>query len=193
MSYVRPLSWLTARLCIWLTPADVYMATTASLPNPALPLRSMAPKGKGIDVIEAALVTGEDIKKLSEKMVAMVEEHGMKFFLRDADNILQAECVIIIGTREQMQGLNCGHCGFPTCAGRPEGVPCALNTVDVGIAVGSACAMAADLRVDTRVMFSAGLAAQRLDWLKGCKTVFAIPVSASSKNPFFDRKPKEDK
>ena len=59
-----------------------------------------APKGKGIDVIEAALVTGEDIKKLSEKMVAMVEEHGMKFFLRDADNILQAECVIIIGTRE---------------------------------------------------------------------------------------------
>ena len=106
-----------------------------------------APKGKGIDVIEAALVTGEDIKKLSEKMVAMVEEHGMKFFLRDADNILQAECVIIIGTREQTQGLNCGHCGFPTCAGRPEGVPCALNTVDVGIAVGSACAMAADLRV----------------------------------------------
>lgn len=152
-----------------------------------------APKGKGIDVIEAALVTGEDIKKLSEKMVAMVEEHGMKFFLRDADNILQAECVIIIGTREQTQGLNCGHCGFPTCAGRPEGVPCALNTVDVGIAVGSACAMAADLRVDTRVMFSAGLAAQRLDWLKGCKTVFAIPVSASSKNPLFDRKPKEDK
>lgn len=75
-----------------------------------------APKGKGIDVIEAALVTGEDIKKLSEKMVAMVEEHGMKFFLRDADNILQAECVIIIGTREQAQGLNCGHCGFPTCA-----------------------------------------------------------------------------
>ncbi len=74
----------------------------------------------------------------------MVEEHGMKFFLRDADNILQAECVIIIGTREQTQSLNCGHCGFPTCAGRPEGVPCALNTVDVGIAVGSACAMAAD-------------------------------------------------
>ena len=74
-----------------------------------------APKGKGIDVIEAALVTGEDIKKLSEKMVAMVEEHGMKFFLRDADNILQAECVIIIGTREQTQGLNCGHCGFHLC------------------------------------------------------------------------------
>ena len=152
-----------------------------------------APKGKGIDIIEVALITDEEIKQLSDTMIKMVEEHGMKFFLRDAANILQAECVIIIGTREQAQGLNCGHCGYPTCAGRPEGVPCAINSVDVGIAIGSACATAADLRVDTRVMFSAGLAAQQLEWLPGCKSVYAIPVSASSKNPFFDRKPKEEK
>ena len=149
-----------------------------------------APKGKGIDVIEIALVTDDDIQKLSDKLIAMAEENGMKFFLRDADNILQAECIMIVGTRSLAQGLNCGHCGFPTCASRPEGVPCALNTVDVGIAVGSACATAADLRVDTRVMFSAGLAAQQLGWLKNCATVFAIPITASSKNPFFDRKPK---
>lgn len=150
-----------------------------------------APKGKGIDIIEVALVTGEDIKILSDKMIAMVEEHGMKFFLRDADNILSAECIVLIGTREQAQGLNCGHCGYATCAARAEGVPCALNSIDVGIAIGSACATAADMRVDTRVMFSAGLAAQQLNWLKGCKMVMAIPVSASSKNPFFDRKPKQ--
>jgi uncharacterized ferredoxin-like protein len=49
------------------------------------------------------------------------------------------------------------------------------------------------LRLDTRVMFSAGMAAQRLGWLgKESKCVMAIPVSASSKNPFFDRKPKEN-
>ena len=150
-----------------------------------------APKGKGVDVIEVAMVTDEDIKKLSDEMIAIQEENGFKFFLRDADNILSAECVILIGTCELAQGLNCGHCGFPTCAGRPIGIPCAINSVDVGIAIGSACATAADFRVDTRVMFSAGLAAQRLDILKGCKQVFAIPVSASSKNPFFDRKPKE--
>lgn len=150
-----------------------------------------APKGKGIDIIEVALVTGEDIKILSDKMIAMVEEHGMKFFLRDADNILSAECIVLIGTREQAQGLNCGHCGYATCAARAEGVLCALNSIDVGIAIGSACATAADMRVDTRVMFSAGLAAQQLNWLKDCKMVMAIPVSASSKNPFFDRKPKQ--
>ena len=150
-----------------------------------------APKGKGIDIIEVALVTGEDLKVLSDRMVALAEEQGMKFFLRDADNILSAECVVLIGTREQPQGLNCRHCGYAVCGYRPEGVPCALNTIDVGIAIGSACATAADHRVDTRVMFSAGLAAQRMNWLEDCRQVFAIPVSASSKNPFFDRKPKE--
>ena len=150
-----------------------------------------APKGKGVDIIEVALVTDEDIKKLSEQLISLSEEKGMKFFLRDADNILSAECVLLIGTRELAQGLNCGHCGFPTCAERSVGVPCAINSVDVGIAIGSACATAADNRVDTRVMFSAGLGAQRLDILKGCKQVFAILVSASSKNPFFDRKSKK--
>ena len=150
-----------------------------------------APKGKGVDVIEIAMVTDEDIKRLSDEMVAIHEENGFKFFLRDADNILNAECVLLIGTREHAHGLNCGHCGYATCAERPQGVPCAIVSVDVGIAIGSACATAADHRVVTRVMFSAGFAAQRLNILEGCRQVFAIPVSASSKNPFFDRKPKE--
>lgn len=150
-----------------------------------------APKGKGIDIVEVALVTDDDLKILSDQMVVMAEELGMKFFLRDAGNILSAECVVLIGTREEPLGLNCGHCGFATCVQRPEGVPCAINSVDVGIAIGSACATAADNRVDTRVMFSAGFAAQRLNWLESCRQIFAIPVSASSKNPFFDRKPKE--
>ena len=151
-----------------------------------------APKGKGIDIIEVAMVTDEDIKRLSEELVIMSGETGLKFFLRDADNILQAEAIMIAGTRQQVQGLNCAHCGFPTCVEKPETVPCAINSVDLGIAVGSAYATASDLRLDTRVMFSAGMAAQRLGMLGDCKCVMAIPVSASSKNPFFDRKPKTE-
>ena len=151
-----------------------------------------APKGKGIDIIEVAMVTDEDIKRLSEELVIMSGETGLKFFLRDADNILQAEAIMIAGTRQQVQGLNCAHCGFPTCVEKPEAVPCAINSVDLGIAVGSASATASDLRLDTRVMFSAGMAAQRLGMLGDCKCVMAIPVSASSKNPFFDRKPKTE-
>ncbi|MBQ9073440.1 MAG: ferredoxin [Muribaculaceae bacterium] len=150
-----------------------------------------APKGKGIDIIEIALIEGDDLKRLSDKMIAMVDVHGMKFFLRDADNILQSECVVVIGTHSHPQGLNCGHCGFDTCVSKPAEIPCAINSADVGIAIGSACATAADLRLDSRVMFSAGLAAQQLEILPGCKQVYAIALSASSKSPFFDRKPKQ--
>ena len=146
-----------------------------------------APKGKGLDIIEIATVIGDDIRVLSEKMRVLGEESGLKFILRDAANILSAGAVLLIGTRAQVHNVNCAHCGFRTCVDKPETTPCTINTIDVGIAIGSACAAAADLRLDTRVMFSAGLAAQKLNWLNDCQTVFAIPVSVSSKNPFFDR------
>ncbi|MDR1203532.1 MAG: DUF2148 domain-containing protein [Tannerellaceae bacterium] len=148
-----------------------------------------APKGKGMDIIEIGMVTGDDIERLSEELYIIYEEKGLKFLLRDAENILHADVIVIIGTRQQTHGLNCAHCGYQTCVEKPEEVPCAINTIDVGIAVGSACATAADSRVDTRVMFSAGLAAQRLGYLGEAKCIMAIPVSAGSKNPFFDRKP----
>lgn len=150
-----------------------------------------APKGKGIDIIEIVTVADRDIDRLADEVERQSAETGLLFFMRDAENIRQAEAVILIGTKEKKQGLNCAHCGFSTCELKPEAVPCALNSIDVGIAIGSACATAADMRVDTRVMFSAGYAAQKLNLLPGCKEVMAIPVSASSKNPFFDRKPKE--
>ncbi len=153
-----------------------------------------APKGKGIDIIEIGVATDDDILRLSDEMLRIAADTGLKFFLRDAENIKSAEAIVLLGTRQQVQGLNCAHCGFATCAEKPETVPCAINSVDLGIAIGSACATAADLRVDTRVMFSAGLAAQHLHFLgEECRCVMAIPVSASSKNPFFDRKPKENK
>jgi uncharacterized ferredoxin-like protein len=147
-----------------------------------------APKGKGMDIIEIVAVEGDDLRILSEKTMELGEQNGLKFFLRDAENIRSAEAIVLIGTHSQVHALNCNHCGFPTCADKPDFVPCALNSVDVGIAIGSACATAADLRLDTRVMFSVGFAAQALNWPENCRTVFAIAVSASSKNPFFDRK-----
>jgi uncharacterized ferredoxin-like protein len=146
-----------------------------------------APKGKGIDILEIVAVEGKEIETLSAKTKELGKKNGMSFFLRDAENILSAEAVVLIGTRQSVQNLNCARCGFSTCSDKPKTVPCAINSVDVGIAIGSACAIAADFRLDTRVMFSVGYSAQALNWPKRCDMVFAIPVSASSKNPFFDR------
>lgn len=147
-----------------------------------------APKGRGVDLIETAAITGNDLVDLSKMMIEMGKKNGMDFFVRDANCILQAETVVLLGTKEENRGLNCGYCGYPSCTDKPATAKCAFNTLDLGIAIGSACAMAADLRIDNRVMFSAGIAARRLKILGDCDCVFAIPLSAGSKNPFFDRK-----
>ena len=149
-----------------------------------------APKAKGRDLVEVVMITDDDIKLLSQTMIQMSEESGMKFLLRDAGNVLLAEAVVIIGVKQKELecGLNCGYCGYDLCEKKPVSVPCAMNAVDVGIAIGSACSKIADLRLDSRVMFSAGWAARRMDLLQGADLVFAIPLTAESKNPFFDRK-----
>lgn len=148
-----------------------------------------APKGKGFDIIEVMLVTDETIEQLSKAMLEYSEKSGLKFISRDAENILHAEAIVLIGTKQQIHNLNCGYCGFESCAEKiqfPE-VPCSINTVDVGIAIGSACSVAADHRVDSRVMFSVGRVAQELRMMPGCSNIYGIPISCSSKNPFFDR------
>ena len=169
---------------------DIRNETVRAAAQAVMAAARTAPKAKGRDMVEVADVTEEDIERLAETMVSMSGESGMKFLLRDADNIRQAQAVIVVGISDPhaVCGLNCGYCGYPACAAKPAQAPCMMNGVDVGIAIGSACAAATDMRVDTRVMFSAGWAARRMRLLGDADIVFAIPMSVSSKNPFFDRK-----
>ncbi len=147
-----------------------------------------APKAKGVDLIEVMVADGEHLNQLAGWMRRYAADNGRQSFTRDAANVEQSECVVLIATRQSPMGLDCGYCGQPACAQKDGCSPCAFNAIDVGIAVGSACATAADCRVDSRVMYSAGLAAQQLNWLPGCGLTIAILVSASSKSPYFDRK-----
>ena len=65
---------------------------------------------------------------------------------------------------------------------------CSFNAGDLGIAVGSAAAMAADFRIDNRIMYTAGKAAIELGLLgEGVEIAYGIPLAAKGKNPFFDR------
>lgn len=147
-----------------------------------------APKARGLDVVECAVVTGDEQEALAQALEKLGEERGLQIFLRDAGCVRRSQCVALVGTRTKMQGLNCGYCGFPTCTDKPAEAPCEINTVDVGIALGSAVSRAQAYGVDTRVMFTAGFAAWRLGLLgEGVGQVYAIPVSISSKSPFFDR------
>lgn len=152
-----------------------------------------APKGKGADNLEMAILTDNDIRLLAMEMRKIGEQKEYDIFLRDADNVLaNADAVVLIGTRIKTLGLKvCSLCGFDDCATKEKYplVPCVYNTGDLGIAVGSAAAVASQHFIDNRIMHTIGMAAINLEILsKGVKIIWGIPLSASSKNPYFDRK-----
>ena len=152
-----------------------------------------APKTRGMNNLITAVLTSTDISLLANKMKEIGEAHDNHIFLRDSHNVRDgAKAVVLLGCKINTAGLQlCGLCGFENCDEKNKypDTPCSFNTTDLGIAVGSAVATAADLRIDNRVMYTIGMAAKELNQLgDDCKIIYGIPLSASSKNPFFDRK-----
>ena len=150
-----------------------------------------APKGTGRDTLVYAVADRDQIEKIALKMDEIGDREGVPFFKRDANNLRNCEYAVIIGTKVSPLGLKyCGNCGFVDCAEKRkyEKVPCAFNTTDLGIAVGSAVSIAMERRVDNRVMYTIGMAAKEMKILGDeAEVIFGIPLSVSSKNPFFDR------
>lgn len=151
-----------------------------------------APKTRGVDHLYTAILTKKDINKLAELMLKTGREKKLSFFERDGHNLQSVEVMVLLGTRFETLNLpECGYCGFNNCDAkrRYPDIPCAFNTGDLGIALGSAVSVAMDHRVDNRIMFTAGKAAL-LSGLPNpaAKIAYGIPLSAESKNPFFDRK-----
>ncbi|MEM4629969.1 MAG: ferredoxin domain-containing protein [Zestosphaera sp.] len=64
--------------------------------------------------------------------------------------------------------------------------PKARGLVNLGIALGSSVKIASTLNVDSRIMFTVGVAAQELGLIEG-DYVFCIPLSATAKNIYLDR------
>lgn len=150
-----------------------------------------APKARGMDLLEILTIKGNTIEKISKKMKEIGERESHHTFLRDSENIKQAQAIILIGTKIKHIGLKyCGYCGYKNCAEAEENdAICVFNTGDLGIAIGSAVSKAADFRVDNRIMYTIGVASIELGLMnKEIKVAYGIPLSVSGKNPFFDRK-----
>ena len=111
-------------------------------------------------------------------------------FPRDAKNLRSAQAVVLIGVKRDYAGLKfCSFCGFENCDECKEaGGRCAYNMIDLGIALGSAVSIAADDRVDNRIMYSIGKAAAEMGYAGNSVVWHGIPISISGKNVFFDRK-----
>lgn len=155
-----------------------------------------APKARGMDNLVIALAEKDSITKIADEMrrIATMPEGALiaASFLRDAENILAAEILFLIGTKIKPMGITyCGLCGFADCQEKNShhNTPCSFNTGDLGIALGSAVSVAFEHRVDNRIMYSVGMAVRNLQLLgEDVKICYGIPLSASAKNVFFDRK-----
>ncbi|HOZ29756.1 MAG TPA: DUF2148 domain-containing protein [Bacteroidales bacterium] len=150
-----------------------------------------APKGRGRNTIETRIAHGEDLITIAAKMEELGKSNGQNFFIRDAGNVRNSDAVLFIATEISPLGLkDCGFCGLQNCDKKllQADVPCSFNTIDLGIAIGSAVSIAADARLDNRIMFSAGRAVKELKYFEDKnKIIIAISLSASSKNIYFDR------
>jgi uncharacterized ferredoxin-like protein len=180
---------------------DVKRAVLAVADLMSLAART-APKGKGVDTLTLKVLSGKDLAILSAHMEKIGREMSIGFFLRDAKNMAASDACLLIGADGyDTVGVDCGACGYATCAelaeicqkqkrapGRYAGPNCAMRMTDLGIAVGSAVKTAQIHNVDNRIMYSGGVSAIDLGILGGgCTVAYAIPLSATGKNIFFDR------
>ncbi|MCS3924859.1 ferredoxin domain-containing protein [Methanosalsum natronophilum] len=158
-----------------------------------------APKAKGEDDIVTGIVENNEIDILAVTMEEISDKKGQKFefFKRDAKNVRDADCVILIGLKKcGPLFLNCGACGFQSCEDMLAtskvdneyiGPNCSIKYIDLGLSIGSAVSKAKDLCVDNRVLYTGGVAAIRSGLLE-VDMAYAIPLKVSGKNIFFDRK-----
>ncbi|MCE5295924.1 MAG: DUF2148 domain-containing protein [Euryarchaeota archaeon] len=158
-----------------------------------------SPKGLGQDLIEIRVLTDEERVAIGNDMLALAAETRRQGFERDGRNVLDASGLVLIGLMPHKgAGLNCGACGFKDCAsfnaasniGEFEGPNCSIRMLDMGIALGSAVKTASDLNVDNRIMYRIGVSARRTGLMRS-NIVHGIPLSATGKNIFFDRVPKQ--
>ena len=151
-----------------------------------------APKTRGIDNVKTLVLTGEDILALADKMeeIDLRINNGERTFLsRDAGNLRRSAAVVLVGIEKKTYGLDCGYCGFDSCAACIKGNgTCFFCGTDLGIAVSSAVSTAANLRIDSRVMFSVGRCAAEMKYAGENVLWLGVPLSTIGKNPYFDRK-----
>ena len=173
-----------------------------------------APKAGGVDWIQSYLTTTEEKNEISKMMQKIGETKGEAIskinkargeatrmdWMSDARSVEAASLLFLIGIQgRKAVGINCGGCGFSSCAEMLKHQPlstneidfpgpfCMFRIMDLSIAAGSAVKTAMDHNVDNRMMQKVGVAALKMGLLKPCNIILGIPLSAAGKNIFFDR------
>ena len=123
-----------------------------------------APKASGKDKVVTVIVAGDDMMALADETEKAGKEYGEDFFIRDANNVRNSHCVVVIGVVSEPFGIgNCGMCGFKNCG---------------------------EMRKTGAVMYSVGRGAVRMGLFPDdVRVAYAIPLYTGSKSIYFDRNP----
>lgn len=155
-----------------------------------------APKTRGQDFLEIKVLERDELLRVADELDCLAPVTGEKFFDINAESIRKSDALLLLSlVSTQVGGLDCGDCGFKRCADRkkdreePKKPVCAWRLLDLGIALGSAVKTASMFNADNRIMYSVGVAAKSLGLTAG-EVLVGIPISATSKNIYFDIKPK---
>ncbi len=145
-----------------------------------------APKSRGLNALKTIVITAEDKNRVAEAMT----KYERPAFKRDAQNIKEADAVIMIGMKTIYAGLDCGLCQHHNCKeSESKNGLCVFNMIDLGIALGSSVSTLAEFKVDNRIMYTVGYALRDLNIMeKEYHIIMGIPLKYSKKNIFFDRK-----
>jgi uncharacterized ferredoxin-like protein len=118
-----------------------------------------APKSAGQDYVVIRIIEDDEVQALGEKMAEYGERTGKKDFDRDGKNVTDSDAVVLIGINDAKSvNLDCG----------------AVKTASI-------------LNVDNRIMYRAGVVAREMG-LVDADFVMGIPLSATGKSIYFDRK-----
>jgi uncharacterized ferredoxin-like protein len=106
--------------------------------------------------------------------------------------------MLVIGDKRKSDfNYNCGACGYRTCAElnkaefvealTSNGPFCMFKSINLHMAANAAAAMAWKLGLQCRVFSTFGFGAKAMETLPDVDTAVAVMVSASKRDPFFDR------
>ncbi|MDD5292103.1 MAG: DUF2148 domain-containing protein [Candidatus Omnitrophica bacterium] len=180
-----------------------------------------APKSAGVDDIIFLAASNVQKNRIAAEMIKIGREKSkgqsnkvvrqamITSWSSDAVTVKKSDGLVLIGVKgKKPLGLNCGGCGFKSCAefkacvlkdkkSSVIGPFCIFKIWDLGIAIDSAAKTASMLNVDNRIMYKIGMAVLRLRMfgktrkaVSACDSispVLGLPLSVSGKNIYFDR------
>jgi uncharacterized ferredoxin-like protein len=158
-----------------------------------------APKTRGVDSTSSIILEGKELQTLAQNMESIFGEdpERLQFFKENAYQVRNSTVVLVIGVtgepKKPEKPLDCGACGM-NCQGMintqkiergtARGPMCHMQSIDLGIALGSAVKTAGIMNADNRIMYSIGAAARKAGMINADLAI-GIPLSSSGQNIYW--------